>query len=123
MNSANRQVLLIALIETAAGVKNAAEIAAVDGIDVLWIGHFDLTNSLGIPGQFNHPLFHEAVATVLDACRRHNKVPAFLASDIPAGKSLLDQGFRMIAYGGDIWLYQAAVRTGVDALREYVKGQ
>ncbi len=122
MNSANREVLLIALIETAAGVKNVDEIAAVDGIDVLWIGHYDLTNSLGIPGQFDHPGFHEAVATILDACRRHNKIPGFMAADVSAGKSLLDQGYRMIACGGDIWLYQAALRSGVEALQAHAKG-
>jgi 2-keto-3-deoxy-L-rhamnonate aldolase RhmA len=55
MASANDEVLLIAQIETARGVENLDAIAAVDGIDVLWIGHFDLTNSLGIPGQFSHP--------------------------------------------------------------------
>jgi 2-keto-3-deoxy-L-rhamnonate aldolase RhmA len=50
INSANGETHLIAQIETAAGVENADAIAAVDGIDVLWIGYFDLTNSLGIPG-------------------------------------------------------------------------
>lgn len=119
MKSANRETHLIAQIETVAGVRNAAEIAAVDGIDVLWIGHFDLTNSLGIPGQFEHPEFQAAVATVLAACRQHNKVPGFMAGGIEDGKSLLDQGFRMLAYGGDLWLYQQAVRTGVAALREH----
>jgi len=122
MNSANNEVLLIALIETAAGVQNVAQIAAVDGIDVLWIGHYDLTNSLGIPGQFDHPRFREAVAAILDACRQHNKIPGFMAADVSAGKSLIEQGFRMIAYGGDIWLYQAALRSGVEALRAHAKG-
>src|SRR5438552_15429636 len=54
MERVNRELLLIAQVETAAGVENADEIAAVEGIDVLWIGHFDLTASLGIPGQFEH---------------------------------------------------------------------
>src|SRR4051812_18245891 len=49
MASANAEGFLIAQIETAKGVENAAAIAAVDGIDCLWIGHFDLTQSLGIP--------------------------------------------------------------------------
>ena len=110
---------LIAQIETASGVRNLDEIASVDGIDVLWIGHFDLSNSLGIPGQFDHPLFQEAVARVLEACRRYGKVPGFLAGDIAGGKKLLDQGFRMLAYGGDLWLYQAAVRDGVTALQNH----
>jgi 2-dehydro-3-deoxyglucarate aldolase/4-hydroxy-2-oxoheptanedioate aldolase len=61
MRSANEQHLLIAQIETVQGVNSVEEIAAVEGIDVLWIGHFDLTNSLGIPGQFNHPDFQAAV--------------------------------------------------------------
>jgi 2-dehydro-3-deoxyglucarate aldolase/4-hydroxy-2-oxoheptanedioate aldolase len=95
------------------------EIAAVEGIDVLWIGHFDLSNSLGIPGQFEHPQFREAVDHVLAACRQHGKTPGFMASDIAVGKKLLDQGFRMLAYSGDLWLYQAALREGVTALQSH----
>ena len=55
---ANREQLLIAQIETAAGVEAADEIAAVDGIDLIWIGHFDLTTSLGAPGDFGNPAPH-----------------------------------------------------------------
>jgi 2-keto-3-deoxy-L-rhamnonate aldolase RhmA len=119
MRTANSETLLIAQIETAAGVRHVDEIAAVEGIDVLWIGHFDLSNSLGIPGQFDHPLFQDAVTHVLDACRRRGKVPGFLAGDIAGGKKLLEQGFRMLAYGGDLWLYQTALREGVIALQNY----
>jgi len=119
MRTANSETILIAQIETAAGVRHVNEIAAVEGIDVLWIGHFDLSSSLGIPGQFDHPQFHGAVAEVLEACRRHNKVPGFLAGDVASGKRLLDQGFRMLAYGGDLWLYQAALRQGVAALQSH----
>jgi len=119
MKSANGETHLIAQIETADGVRNADEIAAVDGIDVLWIGHFDLTNSLGIPGQFDHPDFQAAVDAVLAACRKHGKVPGFMAGGIEDGKALLDRGFRMLAYGGDLWLYQQAVRAGVTALKEH----
>jgi 2-dehydro-3-deoxyglucarate aldolase/4-hydroxy-2-oxoheptanedioate aldolase len=119
MKTANSESLLIAQIETAAGLRNANEIAAVPGIDVLWIGHFDLTNSLGIPGQFDHPDFGAATRQVLDTCRRHGKVPGFMAGDVEGGKKLLDQGFRMLAYGGDLWLYQTAVREGVAALQQH----
>lgn len=117
MTSANRETLLIAQIETAAGLEHASDIAGVDGVDVLWIGHFDLTNSLGIPGQFDHPRYHEAVAAVLAACKKHGKTPAMMATDIATAKRLLDQGFRMLAYGGDLWLYQTALREGIAALR------
>ena len=119
IKTANSETLLIAQIETEAGVANADAIAALDGIDVLWIGHFDLTNSLGIPGQFDHPRFKESLATVLAACVKHNKIPGFMAGDVASGKGLLDQGFRMIAYGGDLWIYQTALRQGVRELKTH----
>jgi 2-dehydro-3-deoxyglucarate aldolase/4-hydroxy-2-oxoheptanedioate aldolase len=122
MRSANAEALVIAQIETAAGLRQVNEIAAVEGIDVLWIGHFDLTNSLGIPGQFDHPRYHEAVAQVLGACRTHRKVAAMMAADVAIGKRLLDQGFRMIAYGGDLWIYQTALREGVASLKGHRPG-
>lgn len=117
LSSANSEVLLIAQIETAAGVRNVREIAAVEGIDALWIGHFDLTNSLGIPAQFDHPQFHAAVDSVLAACREYQKIPGFMATDVPGGRSLLERGFRMLAFGGDLWLYQTALRQGLESLR------
>jgi 2-dehydro-3-deoxyglucarate aldolase/4-hydroxy-2-oxoheptanedioate aldolase len=119
LETANRETHLLAQIETASGVEHATQIAAVAGIDALWIGHFDLSISLGIPGQFNHPKFKEAIATVLEACRCHGKTPGFMAGGIEDGKTLLDRGFRLLAYGGDLWLYQAAVRSGVAALQEH----
>ena len=121
IQSANQETLLIAQIETVAGLRNVEEIAAVEGVDVLWIGHFDLSNSLGIPGQFDHPLFRDAVSQVLAACRNHGKVPGFLAGDLASGKALLDQGFRILAYGGDLWLYQSALQSGLKALQQHAK--
>ena len=87
---------------------------------MLWIGHFDLTSSLGIPGQFEHPKFKAAVDTVLAACRSHGKIPGFLAGDVATGRDVLNQGFRMIAYGGDLWLYQAALRRGICELNDHL---
>ena len=83
--SANSQTLIIAQIETATGLRNVDEIAAVAGVDVLWIGHFDLTNSLGICGQFDHPKFKEGVAQVLAACKRHGKAAGFPNLSRPVG--------------------------------------
>lgn len=117
MSGANDEQLLIAQIETAAGLEHLEAIAAVEGIDVLWVGHFDLTASLGIAGQFGHPRYREAVGRVLDACRRHGKAAGFLASGVEEGRALLAQGFRCLAYGGDLWLYQRALAEGLQALR------
>jgi 2-dehydro-3-deoxyglucarate aldolase/4-hydroxy-2-oxoheptanedioate aldolase len=117
MRSANEEILLLAQIETARGLENVEAIAAVEGIDVIWIGHFDLTNSLGIPGQFGHQTFLDAVARVLAAAERHGKTAGIMCGDVAMGAAQLKQGFRALAYSGDLWLYQQALRDGLDALR------
>ena len=69
--SANERTTLFCQIETAEGAENADAIAAVDGIDCLWIGHFDLSVSLGIPGEFDHPKFLKAVERTIAAMPQH----------------------------------------------------
>ena len=115
--SANAEGMVIAQIETARGVENVDAIAATDGVDVLWIGHFDLTNSLGIPGQFSHPTYLQAVDRVVAACERHGKAAGFMVSSPAEGKALLAKGFRILAYWGDLWIYGQALKAGIDAIR------
>ena len=62
------------LLETPLGIANADAIAAIDGVDMLAIGANDLAAELGVPGQFDHPGIHEAVAAAGAACRRHGKL-------------------------------------------------
>ena len=50
----------------------------MQGIDVGWLGHYDLTNSMGITAQFEHPAFHAAVAKLLAAVKRNGKAAGFL---------------------------------------------
>lgn len=119
MRQANAQTLLIAQVETAAGIRAVDLIAAVDGIDVLWVGQADLSTSLGIPGQLNHPDFQAALRQVVDACRRHGKTAGYMALDLAEAQERLDQGFRMIAYGGDLWLFQRVLREGIATLRQH----
>jgi len=122
MASANREGMLLAQIETAAGVAQADAIAATEGIDVLWVGHFDLTNSLGIPGQFEHPEFLRALDRVLEVCAKHGKVAGMMASSVENGRALLNQGFRMLAYWGDVWIFGAALQAGIAGVREGAPG-
>jgi 2-dehydro-3-deoxyglucarate aldolase/4-hydroxy-2-oxoheptanedioate aldolase len=116
MRKADESILLIAQIESAEGVEAAEAIAAVDGIDVLWVGQYDLTASLGIPGRFDLPEYDAAVERVLAACARHGKTPAIMAGSVEEGGAAPERGFRCIAYSGDLWLYEQALRAGIDAL-------
>jgi 2-dehydro-3-deoxyglucarate aldolase/4-hydroxy-2-oxoheptanedioate aldolase len=116
IESANRESLILAQIETAQGLEHVEEIAAVPGIDVLWIGQFDLSISLGIAGQFAHPRMDDATSRVLAACQKHNKSAGLMAPDVAGAKALFDQGFRMIAYSGDLWIYQTGLRQAIASL-------
>ena len=117
MQSANDEVFLIAQIETAKGVENCEAIAAVDGIDCLWVGHFDLTASMGIAAQFDHPDFFAALDRVVAACKANGKSAGIMAGNVEVGRQWLERGFRAIAYSGDLWVYQQALAGGIAELR------
>ena len=115
--AANKRTTVFAQIETAEGVANADEIAAVDGVDCLWIGHFDLSSSLGIPGEFDHRLFKNAVKEVTKACETHKKALGRLVPTAAEGIKLNRAGHDFICYSGDVWALQQAVAEGVTAIR------
>lgn len=115
--AANKRTTMFAQIETAEGVENAYEIAAIDGVDCLWIGHFDLSSSLGIPGDFEHKLFKDAVKTVTKACEKHKKALGRLVPTVEEGIKLNRAGHDLICYSGDVWALQQVVGEGVAAIR------
>jgi len=115
LEKANEELLLIAQIETVEGVEHAEEIAAVDGIDVLWIGHFDLTTSLGTPGEFWNAPHTEAVDRVFEACRRPGKTVATMANDPADALVLAGKGFTMLAFN-DAMVFSAALGEWLQAL-------
>ena len=91
------------------------------GIDCLWIGHFDLSASMGIPGQFDHKDFKAAVKRVGAACKKHKKSFGRLVPDVATGVALYRQGFDFICYSGDVWIFQAALKDGLDQMRAKCK--
>lgn len=70
----NAEILTVVMLESPEAVRNADAIAAVPGVDVLFIGTSDLTAELGISGQLGHPKVIEAYQAIGDACRRHGKI-------------------------------------------------
>jgi 2-keto-3-deoxy-L-rhamnonate aldolase RhmA len=117
MAEANARTLVIPLIETATGIANVEAIMAVDGIDVGWLGHYDLSNTMGITGQFDHPDFNAAVDALVAACRRNNKPPGILAGSVAMAEAFRARGFRCIGYGTDISLLRDALHDGLTRLR------
>ncbi len=119
--AANNRSTLFCQIETAAGVENSEEIASIDGVDALWVGHFDLSVSLGIPGQFDHPDFKRAIDRTVAACQKYKKALGRLVPTVELGVELYDAGFDFICYSGDVWVLHNALAEAITRLREGVK--
>jgi 2-keto-3-deoxy-L-rhamnonate aldolase RhmA len=117
MRGANRETMIMAQIETVAGVENCEAIAAVDGIDCLWVGHFDLTQSMGIPAQFDHPDFIENITRIAKACEAHGKAAGVMVPSIEAAEMWKGLGYRAFAYWGDLWIYGAALKAGIEGVK------
>ncbi|WGF90116.1 HpcH/HpaI aldolase family protein [Marinivivus vitaminiproducens] len=119
----NEEVGFVAIIETVAGVEHVDAIAATEGVDCLWLGHFDLTNSMGIPGQFDHPDYAAAVQKLLAAGKRHGKGLGCIINSVEAGVRAHEAGYDFVCYSADVWLLQTALRAGIDGIRAGVAGK
>lgn len=105
--------VIVPQIETTAGVDAAAAIAALPEVDALFLGPYDLSASLGSPGDFSRPAYQDCITRVREACRLHDKAlgihqVAPVAAEFEARKA---EGFRFIAYGTDA----IAIRTALAA--------
>ena len=118
MRAANNRNLLIAQIETERGLENVEAIAALDGIDCLWLGHFDMTNFLGIPGQFDHPKYLNAIKTIVKVARKYGKGRGFMAADAAWARRYKRYGFNMLATGTDQGILMNGVKTVLDAVTD-----
>jgi 2-keto-3-deoxy-L-rhamnonate aldolase RhmA len=118
MQHSNDNVFIIAQIETEEAVANVDQIVAVDGIDAVWIGQFDLTTSMGIPGKFDDPKFIEYSKRIVDACHRAGKVATLAVMDVDQLASGPRDGFRLLVYAADLWIYQQSLRRCFRTLRE-----
>jgi hypothetical protein len=124
----NARTLVIAQIESERGMAELEGIAATPGIDVLWLGHFDLTNFLGIPGEFESPKYLDAVRAIVATARRHGKGLGFHGGRCRSGRGATGRfGFNMIAAGLDSSLllvgdprdgYRTAMTSGSAIVRD-----
>jgi 2-dehydro-3-deoxyglucarate aldolase/4-hydroxy-2-oxoheptanedioate aldolase len=115
----NRTTVVICQIESETGVRNADAIAAVDGVDVLWVGHFDLTQSMGIPAQFHHERFLSALESVAAAARKHGRALGIQPGSYEQACEWMALGFNVISWQNDIAIYREALQSGVQRIREY----
>jgi 2-dehydro-3-deoxyglucarate aldolase/4-hydroxy-2-oxoheptanedioate aldolase len=108
---ANEETIVILLVETERAFENLDEILSVSGIDIAWMGHYDLTVSMGIPAQFENRRFLEAMDALVACCRRHNVAAGFLPATALEAGDWIRKGFRAISLGTDIGVFLNGART------------
>jgi 4-hydroxy-2-oxoheptanedioate aldolase len=117
LDRADHETLCVVQIESAAAVAAADDIAAIDGVDVLFIGPRDLSHDLGVPGDITAPAYLQALDAVLAAARRHGKSSGMLVADGAGAAARLAQGWSFLAIGSDSTLLAATIRTELGRAR------
>lgn len=115
VSSANDEIVLTVQIEHIKGVDAIDEILAVDGIDAAFIGPYDLSASMGITAQFDHPDYKAAKDRVLAACQKHNIACGLhvVDPDPQQVREAISEGYALIAYSLDITILTHFYRKGV----------
>lgn len=109
LRDANALTIVGVQIETRSALEHLDAIAAVEGVDLLFVGPQDLTLNLGLGVERSHPQVHEAMRSVVAACERHGKVPGTLVIDAEEKRAAIDLGFRFISLAADLrFLLQGA---------------
>ncbi len=114
MRRANAETLLVPQCETMGCLENIDEILGTDGVDGIFIGPFDLSIALGIPGDFANERHINAVAHVLDVCKKHGKLAIMFCGNAEAANGYFKQGFDSVTVSLDISVM-------IDAFTEVVK--
>ena len=120
----NEDTSVIAMIESRAGLENVEAIAAVNGVDVLFIGTNDLCVDLGMPGQFDDPQVDAAYRRVIAAARGHGKPAGIggLATRPDLMARYVAMGARFISVGSDVSFMLTAARQAAETLRALPAG-
>jgi 4-hydroxy-2-oxoheptanedioate aldolase len=109
LDRADRDVLAVVQIESAAAVEDVDKIAMLDGVDVLFVGPRDLSHDLGVPGDITAPAFVAALDKVRSAARASGKACGLLVNDGAAAAARIADGWTFVAVGSDSTLLAAAV--------------
>jgi len=118
-HTANETLLTLTQIETKFAIKNIDAIAAVDGVDVLFVGPLDLSISLGIPQQYDHETFLEAMDKIVAACRKAGKAAGMHCFSVDRVQEFVKKGFTVLAIGSDSGLIAQGMKNLAASVNKY----
>ncbi len=114
----NERTAVLLQVEGKEGLDNLEEILTVPGIDVLFIGPYDLSASLGIPGQVEHPMLLEAMDKTLAMAKKAGVALGFFCDDIPTAIKWKNRGIQYISFSADVSQLYDAFKASVEAFKK-----
>lgn len=122
LQTANEELLIAVQIETREGVQNIEAIVEVPGVDVIFIGPWDLSFSLGCPLDFSHPDHRAAMQRVETAAKAAGKILGTVTGSINDLKTYYERGYQFVAIGLELNLLINAARMQLQTIREVLNG-
>lgn len=116
---ANRETFVAIQIETEQAVRECDQIAAIDGVDLLFIGPADLSQSLGVIGEFLHPKCLAAIDSVADACQKHGKHWGAVTVGPEHADMLAERGCKMLSPANDLRAFNAGLEAVKQRFQRY----
>jgi 2-dehydro-3-deoxyglucarate aldolase/4-hydroxy-2-oxoheptanedioate aldolase len=109
IEEANKKLVNIIQIDSKLGLESVEDIASIEGVDCLWVGHFDLTNFLEIPGNFKSPIYLDAINRIVSAVKSNNKSLGIMVNNKDELEMYSNLGFNVIAVGTEMSLLEKGI--------------
>ncbi len=114
----NSETLILPQCETVGALEAIEEIAALDGVDGIFVGPFDLSISMGMPGDFSNPVFQAALDRIINACRAAGKKCILFTGSVEGVADGFARGFDCMTYSLDAAIFIEALRERVEKMRQ-----
>lgn len=118
MKEINASSVVICQMESPQGVENADAIAALPGVDNLWVGQADLSQNMGIPFDFQNPKFIEALRHVVAVAKKHGKQACIQPATMEQAQQWIPLGFNCVSWSIDTVMYRTAMETSLASIRK-----
>jgi len=118
LNRANKEIILVAQAEHIDAAGNIEDILSVEGVDAVFIGPFDLSASLGIPGQTGDPRVREAIGRIREACAARGIPSGIFSRDARTARNAANDGFSLLCVSTDTLLLDSAAKSLLEEIRK-----
>lgn len=120
IRQSNENTTIVCMIESPEGVANIEAIVATTGVNALWVGHWDLSQYMGIPGKFHDKRFLDAIKRIIDSAGEKGLPTIIQPGSVAQLHEFVDLGFNLFSYGGDFYLYKDALTKAVAEVRKVI---